>query len=192
MDHCPPVLPENVFKGWARVFTHSSWGSQCHRKLEGMQCRGHRLKDAVMFWYESWCGYLVVIATCDSCKVLLCYAASEVPGVTFTDSDSAPVPKCLNPGPAILQLRQSASFSNYGGNHRSNRNFPMFLLKKWPCRLLLLLKLKSDSGSGSAFLEIFDSGPDLGPKEKRIIQLESTPVPPRAAFGVHNRRVCQI
>ena len=30
-------------KGWERVFTHSSWGSQCHRKLESMQCRGHSL-----------------------------------------------------------------------------------------------------------------------------------------------------
>ena len=36
--------------------------------------------------------------------------------------------------------------------------FPCFLLKKWRHRLLLLLKLKSDSGSGSVFFQIFDSG----------------------------------
>jgi len=34
----------------------------------------------------------------------------------------------------------------------------MFLLKKWPHRPLLLAKLKSDSGSGSGFSQIFDSG----------------------------------
>jgi len=33
----------------------------------------------------------------------LCSAA-EVAGVTFSDSDSAPVRKFLNPGPAILQI----------------------------------------------------------------------------------------
>ena len=41
-------------------------------------------------------------------------------------------------------------------NHRSNYNLPMFLLKKWPHRLLLLPKLKNDSRSG--FSQIFDSG----------------------------------
>jgi len=30
--------------------------------------------------------------------------ATEVAGVTFSDSDSAPAPKFLNPGPAILQI----------------------------------------------------------------------------------------
>jgi len=34
----------------------------------------------------------------------------------------------------------------------------MFLFKKGPYRLLLLPKLKSDSGSGSGFSQIFDSG----------------------------------
>jgi len=37
-------------------------------------------------------------------------------------------------------------------------NFPMFLLKKCPHRLLLLPKLKSDSGSGIGFSQIFYSG----------------------------------
>ena len=55
--------------------------------------------------------------------------------------DSAPIPKFLNPGPAIFQIWESDS----GHNHRSNRNLPMFLLKKGPHRLLLLPKLKSDS-----------------------------------------------
>jgi len=98
----------------------------------------------------------------------------EVAGVTFSNSDSAPVPKFLNPcpGSAIFQIWESDSCSDSGYNHRSNRNSPMFLLKKWPHRLLLLSKLKCDSGSG--FSQIFDSG--SGPKEKRRIQTESTPV----------------
>jgi len=80
----------------------------------------------------------------------------EAAGVTFADSDSAPVTKVLNPGPAILQIWESNSCSDSGYDHRSNRNFPMFLPKKWPHRLLLLPKWKSDSGSG--FSQIFDSG----------------------------------
>jgi len=49
---------------------------------------------------------------------------SEVDGVTFSDSDSAPVLKFLNPdrGPAILQIWESDSCSDSGYNHRSNRN----------------------------------------------------------------------
>jgi len=55
--------------------------------------------------------------------------APEVAKVTVSDSESAPVPKFLNPGPAILQICESDSCSDSGYNHRSNRNLPMFLLK---------------------------------------------------------------
>ena len=84
----------------------------------------------------------------------------EVAGVTFSYSDSAPVTKFLNPGPdpcpAIFQIRESDSCSDSGYNHKSNLILPMFLLKKWPHRLLLVPKLKRDSGSG--FSQLFDSG----------------------------------
>ena len=78
---------------------------------------------------------------------------SEVAGVTFSNSDSAPVPKVWNA--ATLQIWESDTCSDSGYNHWSNRNLPMFLPTKWPHRLLLLPKWKSDSGSG--FLRIFDS-----------------------------------
>ena len=83
-------------------------------------------------------------------------------GVILSDSDSAPVPKFLNPdpGPAIFQIWGSDSCSDSGYNHQSNLNLPMFLLKKWPHRLLLLPKLKSDSGSGSGFPKFLTPGPD--------------------------------
>jgi len=68
----------------------------------------------------------------------------EVTGVSF--SDSAPVPKFLNPGPSIFQIWESDSCSESGYNHQSNLNLPIFLLKKWQHRLLLLPKLKNDSG----------------------------------------------
>ena len=58
----------------------------------------------------------------------------------------------------ISQSAQLWCCSDSGYNFQSNLNFPMFLLKKWPHRFLLLLKLKSDSGSGSVFSQIFDSG----------------------------------
>ena len=97
----------------------------------------------------------------------------EVARITFLDSDSAPVPKLLNPdlGPAIFQIWESDSCSDSGYSHRSNFNLPMFLLKKWPHRLLLLPILKSDSRCGSMFFQIFDSGSE----KKRRIPLESTP-----------------
>ena len=57
---------------------------------------------------------------------------TEVTGVTFSDSDSAPVSKFLNPGPAIFQIWESDSCPDSGYNHQSNLNLPMFLLKKWP------------------------------------------------------------
>ena len=89
-------------------------------------------------------------------------------GVTFSDSDSAPVPKFLNPGPdlAIFQIWESDSCSDSGYNHRSTGNLPMFLSKKWLHRLLLLPKWKSDSGSGSVFSQIFDSGSGSGSERK--------------------------
>jgi len=86
-------------------------------------------------------------------------------------SDSAPVPKFLNPGPAILRTWESDYCSDSGYNNRSNGNLPRFLLRKLPHRFLLLSKLKSDSGSGSGFFQVFDSGP--GPKENRRINSKS-------------------
>jgi len=50
--------------------------------------------------------------------------------------------------------------------HRSNREFTLVLLKKWPSRLLLLPKLKNDSGCGSGLSQIFDSGPGSGSERK--------------------------
>jgi len=101
-----------------------------------------------------------------------------VAGVTFSDSDSAPVPKFLNPGPdsgpAILQIWESDSCSDSGYNHPANFNLAMFLPKKSPHKFLLLPKWKSDSGSESGFSQILTPDPD--PKEKRRILPESTPV----------------
>jgi len=74
-------------------------------------------------------------------------ALAEVAGVTYRLRSCS---KFLNPGLAIFQIWESDS----GYNHHSNRNLPMFLLKKWPHRLLP--KWKSDSGSG--FSQISDSG----------------------------------
>ena len=87
----------------------------------------------------------------------LCLACSWG-GVTFSVYDSAPVAKFLNPGPEIFQIWESDSRSDFGYNHRSNRNSPMLFPMKWPHRFLLLPKLKIDSGSRSCFSQILDSG----------------------------------
>jgi len=81
--------------------------------------------------------------------------------------------KIFESGPdlAILRIWESDSCSDSGHNRWYNRNLPMFLLKKWQHRLLLLPKWKSDPGSG--FSQIFYSGPDR--KEKPRIFPESTP-----------------
>ena len=56
----------------------------------------------------------------------------------------------------INKIRQSGSSPIQVQSNALNS--PMFFLKKWPHRLLLLPKFKSDSGSGSGFSQIFDSG----------------------------------
>ena len=92
--------------------------------------------------------------------------------VTF--SDSAPIPKFLNPAPAIPQIWESDSCSDSGYNHPSNRNLPMFLPTK----------LRTDScycrngkvTPGPVFHKFLTPSPDPGPKEKRRILPESTPV----------------
>jgi len=96
------------------------------------------------------------------------WCASEVAGVTFSDSDAAPVPKYLNPvlGPACFQIWESESCSDSCCHHRSNRNSHMLLLIKWPHRLLLPPKLKSGFGCGSVFSQIFHSGFGSGSERK--------------------------
>jgi len=54
----------------------------------------------------------------------------------------------------------------------STGNLSIFLLKKWPHKLLLLPKLKSDFGSGLS--KILTPAWDPGPKEKRRILPQST------------------
>jgi len=101
--------------------------------------------------------------------------APEVAEVTFSDSDSTLVPKFLNPGPdpgpAIFQISESDSCLDSGYNYQSNRNLPMFLLKKCPhscyCRNW---KVAPDPGL------VFAKFLTPGPKEKRRILPESTPV----------------
>jgi len=91
----------------------------------------------------------------------------QVARVTFSDSDSASVPKFLNPYPAqkFFWIWESDSFSN-SANHQCNRNSAAFVLKQWHLKnlrgLLLLLKMKSDSRSGSAFQKTFHSGTGSG------------------------------
>ena len=65
---------------------------------------------------------------------------------------------------------KSHSCSDSGYNYRSNRNLTMFLLKKWPHRLLLLPKFKSDCGFGSRFSQIFDSGSGSGSERRAVNQ----------------------
>ena len=97
------------------------------------------------------------VPTPKSCSTAQC--SPEVAAVIFLHFDSAPVPKFLNSdgGSGIFQNWESDSCLD-SGYHRPNRNLPMFLLEKWPRRLLLLPKLKSGSGSRTGFPQIFYSG----------------------------------
>jgi len=55
-----------------------------------------------------------------------------------------------------IRVQQFFKFENLTlVHHRSNRILAMFLLKKWPPRLLLLPKLKSDTGSGPGFHKLW-------------------------------------
>jgi len=84
-------------------------------------------------------------------------------------------------GLAILQIWESDSCSDSGYNHRSSRNLPMFLLTKWPCRVLLLPKLKIDSGSGSGFSQIFDSGFERKTQNSAVVDSGNPYPAPRLA-----------
>jgi len=95
---------------------------------------------------------------------------AEVAVVTFSVFDSAPVPKLLNiaTGPSLqnFQTWESDSCSD-SGYHRCNRNSAMFLLvicHIWKPGRLLLLKMKT--GSGSSLSQIFDFGSGTGSERK--------------------------
>jgi len=78
MDRCTPVLPENVFTV-ENEFSHMAVEApNVTESLRACSTEGIALKGAVLFWYVSWCGHLLVTATFDSGKVLLCYAAFSV------------------------------------------------------------------------------------------------------------------
>jgi len=82
-------------------------------------------------------------------------------------------------GPATLQIWESDSCSDSGCNHQSSRNLLMFLPKKSPHRLLLLPKRKNDSGSGSGFSQIFDSGSERKTQNPAgVDSCNPDPVPP--------------
>jgi len=54
----------------------------------------------------------------------------------------------VTPGPPIFQIWESDSSSDYGCSHRSNRNFPMFLLKNcmvWFNHAFLWLKSRNNT-----------------------------------------------
>ena len=134
-------------------------------------------ENASKEWIVSYWGFWRVLMSI----LYLVWYQPEVAGVTFSDSDSAPVLKFWNPrpdpGPAILQIWESDTCSDSGCSHQSNLNLSMFLLKKLPNRLLLLPKLKKVTPiPGPVFPKFLTPVPDPGPKEKRRIRPESTPV----------------
>jgi len=99
---------------------------------------------------------------------------SEVAGVTFSDSESAPVPKFLNPGPVILQIWESDSCSDSATIIYPTVIYPCFYLRNdrtdsCYCRY-------GEVTPGPVFHKFLTPGPDPGPKDKRRILPESTPV----------------
>jgi len=99
--------------------------------------------------------------------------------VIFSDSESAPIPKIFESGSGSKDLQiWEYDYCLDSGYHRCNRNSATFLLKKchiWKPHWLVLLKMKSDSGSRSGVSQIFNSG--SGSERKRRILPESTPAP---------------
>jgi len=100
----------------------------------------------------------------------------EVAGVTFSDSDSAPVPQFLNPdsGPdtEIFQIWESYSSSD-SSYHRSNRNLPVLYLRNDHADSYYCQNWEVDPGP--VFNNFFTAASDPGPKEKRRILPETTP-----------------
>jgi len=65
-----------------------------------------------------------------SCVLHATACLLEVAGVAFSDSDPAPVPKFLNPGPEIFDMSESDSCSDSSYN-RGNRKLPTVSLWKY-------------------------------------------------------------
>jgi len=177
------IAPHEIFKK-----IHSCWVQQHVTMILPHPRKWYNNNNLQSFWTARKYELIVaLISTRNSpnlfrplvCTVYACFNATpravyvrEVAGVTFSDSDSVPVPKILNSGPEMFQIWQSDTCSD-SGYYRSIRNVPMFLLEKWPHRILLLHKLESDSG----FSQNFDTGSGFGSERKRRILPESTPDP---------------
>jgi len=131
---------------WSRLFI-LFWGKKVHQLF---CCKSDFVLSSIIFIY--------IQKTLKSTNARVKH--QRWPESLFSDSDSASVPKFLNPDPGteIFQIWESDSCSDSGYTINPTEIFACFLLKKWQCRLLLLQKLKSDSGSGSGFSHIFDSG----------------------------------
>jgi len=82
--------------------------------------------------------------------------------------------KILNPGPATFQIWESDSCSE-SGYYQPNRNLPMFVLRNDHARLLLLPKLKSNTGPGSVVFTKFLLRHRIWVQTKRRILPELTP-----------------
>ena len=63
--------------------------------------------------------------------------------------------------------------SDHQQYHRSNQSLPMFLLKKWPRRLLYCRNWKVTANQGPFFNKFLTPDPDPGPSEKPRILPES-------------------
>jgi len=126
---------------------------------------------------------------------------SEVTGITFADSVSAPVLKFLNPDfgptPKVFQICQPDCCSN-SENHLCNNYHifpkPFFSFFLRPRRLLILPKIKSDSGSWSDFSNMFDSDTGSGPKETQnpaiVDSGTSVPWPHLRTVRKHTSQTC--
>jgi len=110
-------------------------------------------------WPRQWSHYGVGEGTWDRTATL----SRDVPELarsTFSDTDSAPFQKFLNPGLEIFQIWESHS-SSESNCHRPIRDLSMFSFNKCPSRLKVLPKPKSDSGYGSGFQGYRDSSHNL-------------------------------
>jgi len=130
-----------------------------------------------------WAGWFLVSS--GQAGLQKCWPVPSLVGrVTFSDSDSAPVPKFLNPCPAILQISESDSFSDSGYNNCFNRNLRTFYLRNDHTNSCYCRNTKVIPDP--VFHTFLTPGPGPVPKEKCRILLESTP-----AFRIRSHLCCK-
>ena len=98
----------------------------------------------------------------------------EVAGVTFSDSESAPIPKFVNPGPAIFKFEDPTPVQIPAAITDLTVIYPCFYLGNNHTDSCFCRNWKMTPDRGPVIHNFLTPDPDPGPKQKHRILPDST------------------